>query len=143
MKKSIIALHASALLISSLLQAEALAVDNSAQLNITGSVTQGNALPCYVQLDKWVVNLKNNLAMMSYQNEPIQQGEAVMILLGETQPLSTQCFNLASQKKIAYRFIAPPDNADGTVMANSDTTSGAAKGIGIGLYDYNAPSMPP
>lgn len=134
MKKLLIAFNASALLLTSLFQANALAEDSAAIMNINGTVGKGVASACGVKLNKSSVKLTANVSTMINQNEPIQEGEEVVLTLDG----NAECYQLAEQGKLIYKFTGQADNADGTVLANSYPVNGAARGIGIGIYYISA-----
>lgn len=123
-----------ALLATGLLQTTAYATDIPAAIAITGSVTQGASYSCSLYLNKSSVALLDNTATMISQNENGTGGANVLISIGGNSHTS-QCKTLADQGKLAYRFIGTTDNADGTVLANSDNSTGSAKGVGVGVFN--------
>lgn len=138
MKKSLIALNAMALLMSSLIQAGAVAEDAAATLNISGTVGKGSLGSCTAVLDKTAVTLTGNISSMANQNDPLNDdGQAVKI----TFTGSDECYFAAMENKLAYKFIGTADNAEGTVLANSDASYEGAQGIGIGVYDLRKKTL--
>lgn len=134
MKKALIALNATALLMSSLFQAGAMAEDISSSLSVSGNVYQGPTGSCAVVLDKTTVNLTSSAATMVNQNQPMNgEGEPVKITLTGRD----DCYHALTDHKLAFKLTGTADSADGTVLANSNTSSDAAQGIGIGLYDMH------
>lgn len=134
MKKLLTTLHVSALLIIGSLQVSASAEDSTATLNINGTVGKGIASACTMKLDKATVKLTGNTSTMINQNEPIKEGEDVVLTLNG----GAECYQLAEQGKLIYKIMGNADNADGTVLANNDTSANAATGIGIGIYNIHS-----
>lgn len=50
---------------------------------------------------------------------------------------SEECYALVVSNHLGYRFVGIPDDSEGTVLANSDTSSLAAEGVGIGVFDMH------
>ncbi|ELY4157609.1 type 1 fimbrial protein [Cronobacter turicensis] len=123
-----------ALLATGLLQTTAHANDIPATLAITGSVTQGASYSCSLYLNKSSVALQDNTSTMINQNENGTGGANVLIAIGGNS-YTSQCKTLADQGKLAYRFIGTADDADGTVLANSNNSAGSAKGVGVGVFN--------
>ncbi|EOC1312168.1 hypothetical protein ACI09C_001194 [Cronobacter turicensis] len=71
---------------------------------------------------------------MINQNENSTGGANVLIAIGGNS-YTKQCKTLADQGKLAYRFIGTADDADGTVLANSNNSAGSAKGFGVGVFN--------
>lgn len=134
MKKLTTLLTSSALLMAGVLNTSAHA-DMPNTLNIFGSVGSGTP-PCIVHLDRTAVDLMGSPSSMINQNETVKTGANVTINLTSTNSVfGAQCVTLAEDGKISYRVIGTADNADGNVLANTDTSNGAAQGVGIGISD--------
>lgn len=129
MKKSILAAAVSALFMVGAAHAETGTGDVSAQLSVTGSVTNENI--CAVNLSNSTVTLDSDIATLGQQgvNNPPNMEIVDITLSGDSQ-----CSDLIAQQKIAYQFIGNADSGEGTVLANTVESDAGAKGVGVGLY---------
>lgn len=124
MNKTLMALT----LISVFMAGAAQADDHSATVSINGSIT-GDNTGCSVLTSKDSLTLSGQLADL-----PTQGGNAIA-------PASLT-YSIVSEgesciDKIALVLHGEADNADGTTLANTDTSPESAKGIGIGVFDSN------
>lgn len=131
MKKTLLAVAMSTLFVFGAAQAES--NDVSATLNITGSVTNSDT-GCTVVLPVNTLSVDGDVALMNEQGAATTTPTKIvnMSVVG-----GAACDSLASQGKLAYKFIGTADSADGNVLANTMSGEGAASGIGIGLFDEN------
>lgn len=128
MKKNILMLITSALLISGAAQAE----DSSATISISGELKPPE-YNCLVMLSE------SSVSILEKSDTLIMQGSdaTAPTLIHVTIKGDEQCGALVNDGKIAYRFQGTPDNADGTALANALTDATAAKGVAIGIFDEN------
>lgn len=126
MKKTLIGFAVSALFAMG--SAHAAGTDTSATLNITGTVTAAT-VSCAVNLPISTVSLQEDMTNLINQGNTATHGEEVMV-----QVQGTGCSDLVANNHIAYKFVGTQDTAAGTALANSDTTPGAATGVGIGIF---------
>lgn len=122
------------LLISTLFIASvAQASDTPATLSISGTATNMLA-GCTVVINPSTISLESvPLNAMPWQGgDSIPKNPVSVSISG-----SSECYALALANRLAYRFVGIPDAVEGTVLANTDTTSQAASGVGIGLYDMH------
>ena len=118
-----------------LISAQCQAADQAAQLSISGNVRDGNQ-SCSVTLDRSSIELFGDMDSLINQSETIKVGANVRLnVASDYSEQSQKCRQLAAEGKLAYRFIGQADNADGTSLANMAVSPGAAKGIGVGLYN--------
>ena len=123
MKKTFMALTLASLFMAGAVQAE----DHSATVTVHGSIV-GDHTECTVLTSQSTVTLSGKLADLPIQGE----NATAPALLGYSISGSEggSCIG-----KVALVLNGVADDADGTTLANSDTSAGAAKGIGIGLFD--------
>lgn len=130
MKKSILGLAVSALFVMGAAQASTNPDDVSATLTIAGTVTP-TVSPCTVNLGQSSVDLSADISTLAVQGSSTTPTATVDL----TVTGDAQCADLVSQGKVAYKFLGTADSSMGSILANSATGEGAAKGIGIALYD--------
>lgn len=132
MKKSILGLAVSALLMVGAAHAGTNPNDVSATLNISGTVTQDLQQICTVITDQSSLSLASEI-----QDLPAQGDNATThsMVLHVNLAGPSNCLTDAASGKIAYKFVGTADNADGSVIANTDTSTNAAKGVGVGVFD--------
>lgn len=125
MKKTFMALTIASLFIAGAAQAQ----DHSTTVNINGQIN-GDHTECSVFTSKSTITLSGLVADLPKQGEhattPVVLDYNIMSNSAES------CIG-----KVAVVLHGEADNADGTTLANSDTSPEAAKGIGIGLFDTN------
>lgn len=111
------------------------AADTSATLNISGTVTGSNTTTasCAVKLSKASVNLVQDATQIISQGVRATPTEGVSLSITGDQG----CQNLVMDHRIAYKFTGSADASSGHVLANTDSSAGAAKGVGVGIYDVN------
>ncbi|WP_312983303.1 fimbrial protein [Atlantibacter sp.] len=115
-------------------QGNAQAEDVGATLSITGSVTQSIAQSCSMYLSKNAVALLGDVSNLVKQGEDFKAGASIDVSIGANSSTAA-CKQMADEGKLAYKFMGIADDADGTVLSNSEISTGAAKGIGIGVFD--------
>lgn len=131
MKKVLLGLLVPSLLSAVSAYAEVNPNDTSATLSVTGEIThQSN---CAVNLSKQSVSLSKNSDELHTQNSALTSD--ILDVVDITVDGDAECNDLASNQQIAYKLLGTADNADGISLANTDSSEGAAKGIGINMYD--------
>ncbi|WP_105638701.1 fimbrial protein [Cronobacter dublinensis] len=103
----------------------------SAPLNITGML-RTSSTGCTVVLSKETVALTHDVSQMSGQSdvEVIPDAAVGIRITGDNE-----CYQRLAQNQLAYKFYGTPDSAEGNVLANTDTSEGAAQGVGVRLSD--------
>ncbi|EOC0417620.1 type 1 fimbrial protein [Cronobacter malonaticus] len=134
MKKTVLGLTVSALFMFSAAHASTNPNDVSATLSVTGTVVEDITQVCTVTLDKSSVALANDVGDLINQNDRATANGSERVNLQITG--GDECQNEVAAGHMAYKFTGMTDNADGTVLANTDTSATAAKGVGVGIYDY-------
>lgn len=131
MNKHILGLAVSALFVVATAQAED--VDTPATIEIAGNVTgtPDTSASCTVNISKSLVNLSVDVTNLRDQGVKTTPDEGVMLSVTGDQG----CNNLLMDSRIAYKFVGTADEATGKVLANTDTSEGAAQGVGVGVYD--------
>ncbi|WP_313083391.1 fimbrial protein [Atlantibacter sp.] len=124
----------SALSLLVIAQGNAQAEDVAATLAINGNVTQSMTQSCTMYLKNSAVGLLDDVATMVNQGENYKSGASIDVSIGASSNTEA-CKKMADEGKLAYKFMGIADNADGTVLANTDTSAAAAKGIGVGVFD--------
>lgn len=133
MKKTLLAFTLASMFMASAVQAE----DHSANVDIRGSVTSDAISECSVYVVTPSVLLSGKIDNLPNQGQSATTPTPLdySISGNSTNPTTDGCIG-----KIALQFHGVVDNADGTVLANTDTGAGAAQGVGIGLFDkYSNP----
>ncbi|EPE7079375.1 fimbrial protein [Cronobacter sakazakii] len=134
MKKSVLGLAVSALFMVGAAHAETNPNDVSATLSVTGTVVENITDFCSVNLSTNSISLESNV------DDLVNQGDATLINASDMKTVrlsiagGSDCQDQVAQGKMAYKFTGAADNADGTVLANSNVSAGAATGVGIGLF---------
>lgn len=124
----------SALILSSLMTGfAAQAEDVSATLSITGNATNGPT-GCEVIMNPQTIALDTiDLDALPWQGgNTIPKNPINLHVSG-----SSECYALVAANRMAYRFVGTPDAGEGSVLANTDTSSLGAKGVGIGVFDMH------
>ncbi|ELY7392776.1 fimbrial protein [Cronobacter universalis] len=131
MKKSILGLTVSALFMVGAAQAATNPNDISADLQITGSVVSDITSACTVSPSQDSITLPSQEV-----NALIEQGANAESVVPVTLRIvgGTDCSNLVTGGKMAYKFTGVSDNAEGTALANQDTTAQGATGVGVGVF---------
>lgn len=131
MNKHILGLAVSALFMVATAQAED--IDTPATIEIAGNVTgtPDTSASCTVNISKSLVNLSVDVTNLRDQGVKTTPDEGVMLSVTGDQG----CNNLLMDSRIAYKFVGTADEATGKVLANTDTSEGAAQGVGVGVYD--------
>ena len=109
------------------------ASDIPATLSISGSATNMLA-GCTVNINPSTISLESiPLNAMPWQGGNTIPRNPVNVSISG----SSECYALALANRLAYRFVGTPDAVEGPVLANTDTSTQAAAGVGIGLYDMH------
>lgn len=131
MNKALPGLLVSSLLTTAFAYAEVNPNDTAATLSVTGEVT--HVFSCAVNLSKQSVSLNKNADDLHTQNSALASD--ILDVVDITVDGDAECSEMALNQQIAYKLLGTADNADGISLANNDLSEGAAKGIGINLYD--------
>lgn len=124
----------SALILSSLMTGfAAQAEDISATLSITGNATSGPT-GCEVNMNPTTIALDTiDVDALPWQGgNTIPKNPINLNISG-----SSECYALVLENRMAYRFVGTPDAVEGSVLANLDTSSLGATGVGIGVFDMH------
>ncbi|UJD92851.1 type 1 fimbrial protein [Lelliottia amnigena] len=125
MKKTFMALTLASLFMAGASQAQ----DHSATVTVHCSIV-GDHTECTVYTAQSTVTLNGQLADL-----PIQGQNATAPTALEYNIMPSEGGSCVGKVAIVLNGLA--DDAEGTTLANTDTSAGAAKGIGIGLFDSN------
>lgn len=118
-------------------QANVNASDTAAVLTVKGNVTNVGSV-CGVNVSQNNVSLAGNLDDLAPQSSV---GGAPAATVELTIVGNTSCYEMLAHSKLAYRLLGTADNADGNVLANADTSAGAASGIGVRLADRDGNTL--
>ena len=130
MKMSILGLAVSTLFVVGGAQAGTNSSDVSATLTVSGTVTASQSA-CSITLGQTSIALNADVSNLVIQGASTTPANSVdMVIDGDDQ-----CKTLASEGKMAFKFLGVADNAQGSSLANTVDGDAAAKGIGIALYD--------
>lgn len=125
MKKTLLAFTLATIFMASVAQAE----DHSATVEISGSVISDTVSECNVYVATPSVTLSGKIENLPTQGQSATTPVPLDYTISEgANPTTAGCFG-----KVALQFHGVVDDADGTALANTDT--GAAQGVGIGLFD--------
>lgn len=132
MKKTLLAFTLASMFMTGAVQA----VDHSATVDISGVVSGNDDTECSV----YVVN--PSIVLSGQVDNLLAQGQSATapirldyVIQANNKPATDGCFG-----SIELQFHGIVDDADGTVLANSDKDAGAAQGVGVGLFDkYHDP----
>lgn len=133
MKKSILGLVVSSLFVMGAAHAEVNPNDTSAVLTVTGMVTAAPESSCQVNLEHTYVTLDGEIDTLATQGANLTDPQKFVgvSLSGD----DGKCANMSKEGKIAYKLNGTGDSVEGSVLANTMTGTGAAQGVGIGLYN--------
>lgn len=133
MKNSILCCAVAACLACAAAHAEDSVNDVAASLSVTGTVSKSTDIDCSIRLSQETLSLSQNMSELIDQgkNDYAQKGAPITISSLEG---GQKCYSQLEDGKLAYRFIGTADNADGTVLANADSSETGAKGVGIGIF---------
>ncbi|ELY2622977.1 fimbrial protein [Cronobacter malonaticus] len=134
MKKSILGLAVSALLMAGTVHASTNPNDVSATLSVTGTVMADDVDGCAVNIDKSSVTLTSEIDKLVEQGESVTAGASTPVYL---YVAGRNCSQNVLEGSIAFKFVGTADNADGTVLANTDASVTAAKGVGVGVFNFS------
>ncbi|WP_336286829.1 fimbrial protein [Cronobacter dublinensis] len=127
MKKSLLCL----LLSSVFTTGVAHAIDRSATITISGAVSAPSQGDCTVLTSQQSVQLSGTTDHLPQQDKTADHVNSTFVV---TVGGDEVCVKKISDHRIAIKFSGTSDSANGTVLANTDTSESAAKGVGIGLY---------
>jgi len=114
------------------------ATDISANLQISGSVTDSQNEGCHVDfgnvtsvtLDGSTDNLMSEDIFNSAQAHPI-------LIYVQGDSATGECARRIQENKIALKFTGMPDTANGQTLGNTLTDDDAARGIGVEIFQNN------
>ncbi|WP_312317388.1 fimbrial protein [Atlantibacter hermannii] len=104
--------------------------DSAAQVHIFGTLKTGNETSCAVGVSQSAINFTNTVDDLADQNKVNSGGIMLMLTVSNTD----YCRYQVENNHILFKFTGEKDNASGTVLANSSTSEGAAKGVGVATY---------
>ncbi|HBI09096.1 MAG TPA: fimbrial protein [Franconibacter pulveris] len=126
MKKAILGLLLSSFFVAGAAHAE----DRSAVVDINGVLSAPSEGDCTVLPSTTSIALDDSIDKL-----PVQDGGATHIItFTVTVGGDLTCIDKIQAGLVGIKFTGAVDNANGTVLANTDTSEAAAKGVGIGLY---------
>ncbi|WP_426446861.1 fimbrial protein [Siccibacter colletis] len=128
MRKAIIGVLLASCFATGIAQAQ----DHSATVNIDGIVNGPVEGGCFIFPSTHTIELSGTIDHL-----PVQDGSATSVNSTFTVAVSgdMSCQEKIAARQIGLKFTGTLDDANGTVLANTDTSAGAAKGVGIGLYE--------
>ncbi|WP_449545963.1 fimbrial protein [Lelliottia amnigena] len=127
MKKTLLAFTLASMFMASAVQA----VDHSATVNISGTVIGNADSECSVHVATPSVTLSGQIDHLPTQGQVATTPVPLDYSISEGASSTTGgCLG-----KVELQFHGVVDDADGTVLANSDTGAGSAQGVGVGLFD--------
>ncbi|MDI6427646.1 fimbrial protein [Cronobacter dublinensis] len=106
--------------------------DNGHDMVIYGKLQTAKS-GCTVLMSKYVINLSHSNKSLKSQGTKINTSFAddkVNIQLG-----GQNCDANEGYSRIGLKFLGTVDSSEGTTLANTDTSSAAAQGVGIQLED--------
>lgn len=107
-------------------------IAESHDMNIYGRLQTAKS-GCNVLMSKYIINLNNTASSLPEQGEKVNSTVAddkIYITLG-----GEDCDASEGYLKIGLKFIGNVDSVEGNTLANTDTSSAAAQGVGIQLSD--------
>lgn len=127
MKKAILGLLLSSFFVAGAAHAE----DRSAVVDIHGVLSAPSEGDCTVLPSTTSIALEDSIDKL-----PVQDGAAAHINSNFTVTVGGDliCIDKIQAGRVGIKFTGTVDDANGTVLANTDTSEAAAKGVGIGLY---------
>lgn len=125
MKKTLLSLTFASVFMAGIAQAE----DHSAVVDISGALTGDNS-ECTVTTDLSSLDLSAEIVDLPEQGASSNDRAATL-----NYSVEPGCYN-----RIAFEFHGVTDET-GTVLANTEPTESAAKGVGIGLFDSSRNSV--
>lgn len=130
MKKLTLALVMS----STLFAGQTLAQDVSHGMTIYGRLETAKS-GCTVLMSKYILNLSHDDKSLPVQGKTINSSSAddhIYIQLG-----GENCDASEGYSKIGLKFLGTADNIEGNTLANTNTSTEAANGIGVQLADMS------
>lgn len=131
MKKSILGLAVSALFVVGAAHADTNPNDVPATLSVTGTVVADVADACVVTPDKTSIALSDT-DIADLPNQGDDANSVSLVKLNVTG--AADCASKVADGTMAFKFTGATDNADGTSLANTDTSVQGAKGVGVGIF---------
>lgn len=106
--------------------------DTSAVLSVNGALTN-SAAACAVDISENSLHFQSRPEDLKEQDKVNQDGLIVMLTVTDSE----YCRRKITDNQIRFTFMGEKDNAHGTVLANQNNSESAAKGVGVGVFDYN------
>lgn len=128
MRKAIIGVLLASCFATGMAQAE----DRSATVNIDGIVNGPDEGNCSVLPSSHAIELSGTIDHLPVQDGSASHVNSIFTIAVVGDEL---CMEKVNASQIGLKFSGTLDDANGTVLANTDTSAGAAKGVGIGLYE--------
>jgi len=138
MKKLALALALSTIFMAG--AASAVEQDNAHGMTIYGRLETAKS-GCTVLMSKYVINLSHDDKYLPNQGDKlgnVQADDHIFVQLG-----GENCDANENYSKIGLKFLGTADNILGTSLANTDTASDAATGIGVQLSNIKSELMVP
>ncbi|ELQ6216479.1 fimbrial protein [Cronobacter dublinensis] len=138
MKKLVLKLALSTVFLAGSMAVQA--EDSGHGMSILGRL-EGAPSGCTVLMSKYVLNLHHDDKNLPVQGSAINKNNAddhVYVQLG-----GKNCDASEGYKNIGLKFLGMVDSVEGNTMANTDTSSSAAKGVGIQLSDFYSKIITP
>ncbi|ELY2857078.1 type 1 fimbrial protein [Cronobacter dublinensis] len=128
MKKAILGLLLSSCFVAGAAHAE----DRSAVVDIHGVLSAPSEGDCSVLPSTTSIALDDSIDKL-----PLQGSSAAHLKSTFTVTVGGDltCIDKIESGRVGIKFTGTVDNANGTVLANMATSEGAAKGVGVGLYN--------
>lgn len=120
--------------------ASAAPLDNPHGMTIYGRLETAKS-GCTVLMSKYVLSLSHDDKYLPNQGDKLGNAQAddhIFVQLG-----GENCDANENYSKIGLRFLGTADNISGTALANTDTASDAATGIGVQLSNIKSELLTP
>lgn len=127
---SLSGLIAAAVLFTGLAHAGTDQKDTSAALTVTGGAYDSANTNCAVELHPTTISIESTLEDLLPQGTKLLPSYIVNVSVSG----DSNCYRAFLAGKMLYRFVGVGDEKTGEVLANADTSEGAAAGVGIGIY---------
>lgn len=121
MKKTLLSFALASMFMAGAVQA----ADHSATVDINGTLT-GNKTECNIITSTSSLTLQGRIENLPNQGDSANNNASGIMLAMN---------NSTCSDKVALQLHGQADDADGTTLANTDSSDAAAKGVGIGIFD--------
>ncbi|WP_449545964.1 fimbrial protein [Lelliottia amnigena] len=126
MKKTLLAFTLASMFMASAVQA----VDHSATVDISGTITGNADSGCNVYISTPTVNLSSKIDSLPNQGDKATAPVPLDYSVTGTNMNTSVCLDT-----VALLFHGEIDGTDGYALANDNTGAGAAQGVGVGVFD--------